>query len=511
MSYISQKIINKSPKKNRDAKERQTSIITLNNQESTLNIEAFYFLITDMFNFISATYTTKILQFIIPSKEQREHQFGKTQISERVERSLELYSDDDRIQNLLTTIKKRLSLLKLKSYELEQYFLQSELRKEIKIFQNQEIKLFVSLYIILKSRFNEDKVLELVSNIVSEIYQGYLGIAYLILNKITNETLNGKLDEIRETINIRLFKFPDQGDEVFYFRQINTLVMHMIKMFLTKYINLDSVDGQGDLSTITSRKHKDSISNQVTVRRKASQVRNLGTLVDILFNLDNYSSYFILEIITKVSKVPIVSELSLFIQNLNAAPKSVVLLINLDKTLALSLKTQNQKSSDVIIRPYAEDFIQEMNSFFTIALYSTYNQDELKKILDYIDPSNSYIKYKLFNQASNMLSYALKELAKDKVSDVIYIENYLDNIIANKSSVSYVYCKAWKGDRNDTYLFDIKPILVGFLNKKFSSYKQMNVKYRQEVKDNYKSINAESNESTSKSYKMIIKNLVSEL
>ena len=298
MAYVSQKVINKSPMKQRIKEEtKEESLITLNNQELSLDINILYFLVTDMFNFISATYTNKILNFIIPNKMDQ-HQItgtstssnrsGKDKLDKVLEQTNKYKQSDsevNRLNNLFLLINHRVAFLKLKEYKLDKYFIQSSLRKEIKILQNLEVKILICFYIALRCGFNEEKVLEIVSNIFSEYYQAYLALGYLLINKILKcESKNDMLDELKQTIDIRLFKKPDKGDETFYFSQINKLMTQMITIFINSFINDESQD---------SSIRKSSSPSQVSMRRKASHTRNLSVLVDALFNIDNYSYFLI--------------------------------------------------------------------------------------------------------------------------------------------------------------------------------------------------------------------------
>lgn len=107
----------------------------------------------------------------------------------------------------------------------------------------------------------------------------------------------------------------------------------------------------------------------------------------------------------------------------------------------------------------------------------------------------------------------LKEMSKrnkeNKPQEYVVIDNSLESFRSNKHYQS-IFIKSWKGDKFDTYLTDIKPLLVGILNKRYESYKIPLINYKKEVLSNLECLNSESNDSTSKIYKQIIKDLVNE-
>lgn len=507
MSYISNIILNKSPTKNKQtvfSSKSNTNIKT--NKE--LNINSLYFLVNDMFRFLSIFYSHKIISNLIPSKH------NKSQIEYDNNEDLCVNDKNERILILNNLVTRRIMKLKEDSYRLYQYFNDNKLKKEMKIFQNLEIKLLVSLYIIISGFNNDEKIFSFSSNIFTEIYQGYLGISYILLNRIENSKeaqVQHEYEGILNRISHGIIKIPEFEDETFYIKQINDLLSQMIIIFIEAFIiedrnmNIMSMTHQNQFF-----ENKKSSIQQVLKKKKTMQIRKIHVLTDILFNLDNYSNYFILEITSNIPGNSITHELSSYNQSLlNCKRKSITLLINFDRFISVFVKNSNKKEH--VLRPNSSEFIHEMSFLYNIVLYSTYTKDNIKEIIEEVDLNNDIHEVYYLEGKTNAYSCAVKELNKKGVVDIIYLEGFIDNIICNKTSNLSIFIINWKGDKNDTYLTDIKPVLVGMLHKNFNSYKDFYVMYRQLLKDNAKAIGLDISEPTSKSYKLMIKTLVCNL
>jgi CTD small phosphatase-like protein 2 len=80
-----------------------------------------------------------------------------------------------------------------------------------------------------------------------------------------------------------------------------------------------------------------------------------------------------------------------------------------------------------LVRPYAENFIEEMSKYYELVIFTAALSDYADWILEKIDPNN-LIKYKLYRQhcVSNGKNYIKVKLFIIKIKLCIYIRTYLN-------------------------------------------------------------------------------------
>lgn len=89
---------------------------------------------------------------------------------------------------------------------------------------------------------------------------------------------------------------------------------------------------------------------------------------------------------------------------------------------------------------------------------------------------------------------------------MVSLDTTFDHII-NKTNRFSVFCKPWDGNRKDSFFHEIKPLLIGILNNRYSSFKDVLKNYNQVVIQNIETLNSESITSSSPTYKLLIKQL----
>ncbi|CAD8196022.1 unnamed protein product [Paramecium pentaurelia] len=107
-------------------------------------------------------------------------------------------------------------------------------------------------------------------------------------------------------------------------------------------------------------------------------------------------------------------------------PKDLVININLNDTLTVK--------AEISVRPYAQQFLQNMAQYFEIMIYTASNEDYANQIIDYLDPTQQLVKYRLYRNDCINLSEGchIKDLRtlNRNLKDVILIDN---------SAYSFVY------------------------------------------------------------------------
>lgn len=140
------------------------------------------------------------------------------------------------------------------------------------------------------------------------------------------------------------------------------------------------------------------------------------------------------------------------------------LFLDLDETLVHAVKNSNQGqvkikvNNDVVInaniRPYAQDFIKIASQDYEIVIFTASYRQYANAILDYLDPLNKYIAYRLYRE--NCYDYDghfikdLRVLGNRDLKDVVLVDNSLVSFalqIENGIPIS-----PWTVDSNDSKL-----------------------------------------------------------
>lgn len=317
--------------------------------ENRINLNLLNEITKELFSFIAATYSTSnFANIIIPPRTTGIH--SEQNLDSEVKETIKFKESQNRANGVLPLITKRIKQIYLKNEcSLHIYFSNSELRKQIQIMQNLEIKLISTLYLTIMDGKQTDEALDISANIFTEFYQSYLAIGYLILGKLKEDySYCESYVELSNSIKIRLFNKPHKDDEAFYFSQVNKLVNHMMKLFINKFI-------------------------KTGLSKEYSEI-----LEDISFNIDNYSDYFLMDLVAKIHNHSVDQPPEKKILDLNCDPKSVTILIPASKVLSVSMKLPNSARelvSSIIFRPHAVSFIQEISFYYNVIVYSSYGEN----------------------------------------------------------------------------------------------------------------------------------------
>lgn len=135
------------------------------------------------------------------------------------------------------------------------------------------------------------------------------------------------------------------------------------------------------------------------------------------------------------------------------------LVLDLDETLV-----HYQELSDggqFLVRPYAEQFIQEMSKHYEIVIFTAALQDYADFILDIID-NNSTIKHRLYRQHTSLHEGStVKDLSKlgRNLAKTLIIDNLPENFSIQPENG--IYIQSWFGEPEDRALFELAPLLKG--------------------------------------------------
>lgn len=135
-------------------------------------------------------------------------------------------------------------------------------------------------------------------------------------------------------------------------------------------------------------------------------------------------------------------------------------MLDLDETLVHY--EDNGVAGQFYLRPYAQEFLDDMNKYYEVVIFTAALQDYADWIIDRLD-SNKSIKYRLYRQhtTSDPTNCHIKDLSllgRD-LSKTIIVDNIPENF--NKQPGNGIYIRSWFKDPEDTALLDLMPLLKG--------------------------------------------------
>ncbi|OMJ68586.1 hypothetical protein SteCoe_33920 [Stentor coeruleus] len=140
------------------------------------------------------------------------------------------------------------------------------------------------------------------------------------------------------------------------------------------------------------------------------------------------------------------------------------LFLDLDETLTHAVKNPNQSqvrikvNDDVVInvniRPYAQEFIKNASQDYEIVIFTASYRKYANAILDYLDPLNKYITYRLYREHcydyNGCFIKDLRILGNRDLKDMILVDNSLVSFALQIENGIPIF--PWTMDYNDSKL-----------------------------------------------------------
>ena len=148
----------------------------------------------------------------------------------------------------------------------------------------------------------------------------------------------------------------------------------------------------------------------------------------------------------------------------NKDPKyKYTLVLDLDETIIHYIKYK--KSEYIQVRPYLDDFIQELSHFYEIVIFTSSNQSYADLAINGID-TEKRIKYRLYRQHTikigNTYIKDLTKLGRD-LKKIIIIDNCSENYsLQPKNGINVM---DFTGSKDDDILFYLKQDLINLYKK----------------------------------------------
>lgn len=118
----------------------------------------------------------------------------------------------------------------------------------------------------------------------------------------------------------------------------------------------------------------------------------------------------------------------------------------------------------VLKRPFVDEFIAECAKMYELVVFTASLPNYANPVIDRLD-KNGLIKHRLFR--GDCVFYEEKFYVKDlsmlgrDMKDCIIIDNSMLSFLFNPTNA--IFCTSWYGDKSDTELLDLLPVLSGAL------------------------------------------------
>lgn len=187
-------------------------------------------------------------------------------------------------------------------------------------------------------------------------------------------------------------------------------------------------------------------------------IRNIPqcTIADNMKHLQDFTSYYftVQQSYQGLLGIPLISVAPQpYLPDFN--PKVYTLVLDMDETLIHF----TDQTGHFMIRPYAQQFLQEMAQYYELVVFTAGLPDYANWVLDQVDKAG-HIQYRLFRQhALQYQTQFIKDLSRlgRDLSKCIIVDNVADNF--QNQPDNGIFIKAWYSDEKDTALAELGPIL----------------------------------------------------
>lgn len=160
------------------------------------------------------------------------------------------------------------------------------------------------------------------------------------------------------------------------------------------------------------------------------------------------------------------------------------LVMDLDETLVHY--EDNGVTGQFYLRPYAQEYLDEMGKYYEIVVFTAALQDYADWILNRLDTNNS-VNYRLYRQHTySQANYHIKDLSKlgRDLSKSIIVDNIPENFQLQPENG--IYIKSWFKDPEDNALMELMPLLKEIVVKQVPDVRSALQKFRDKMIENIK-------------------------
>ena len=168
---------------------------------------------------------------------------------------------------------------------------------------------------------------------------------------------------------------------------------------------------------------------------------------------------------------------------LKKSKKKYTLILDLEETLLnFRLKSENKGEGILKLRPGLFSFLDEIQKFYEIILFTASSQDYAESLIDCIEEKKKYFEYKFFRQHNiiieNDFVKDLTRIGRD-LDKIIIVDNMPQNYRLQKRNGIYIK-GFWGEDSYDKVLYYLKNILIK-LAKDGGDLRVGLIKYHEEI------------------------------
>ena len=146
------------------------------------------------------------------------------------------------------------------------------------------------------------------------------------------------------------------------------------------------------------------------------------------------------------------------------------------------MKLENKGEGILKLRPGLFDFLDEVQKFYEIILFTASSQDYAESLIDSIEEKKKYFNYKFFRQhniiVENDFVKDISRIGRD-LDKIIIVDNMPQNYRLHKKNGIYIK-GFWGEDLCDRVLFYLKTILVK-IAKDGGDLRDGLIKYHEEI------------------------------
>ena len=170
-----------------------------------------------------------------------------------------------------------------------------------------------------------------------------------------------------------------------------------------------------------------------------------------------------------------------YLHTMNPKPYSLVL--DLDETLVhFKMNPENETEGVLKVRPGVIEFLEDMNKFYELIIFTNDAQDYANLLIDAIEENKIYFEHRLYRQHSIIIGNDfVKDLTRigRPLDKIVIVDNMPQNFKLQKENGIHIK-SFWGEDIYDTALYDLSCILTKIAQDGGDIRKGL-AKYRQEI------------------------------
>ena len=330
-----------------------------------------------------------------------------------------------------------------------------------------ELLTIIILYEILMNVKYSNSDLNIMKNLLFEIFQNYLIICDYILNKI-NFDVDKKIhvNDLQNKIFSKLEHKIKNNEHIYLLKTNNLNINNKLKIILKLFSNNEKIS---TVNFYYKKLIKISLKtlNDYFRRKISSDCIKTGDV--LTFNNSSQTTNYQNNENIPFLNFPINKE------------KTFTLVLDLDETL-INYRIDEIGRGVLRPRPHLNKFLKELNKVYELIIFTAGTQDYADPILNIIEKKHKFFEKRLYRQhcvvLDNIFVKDLSKLGRD-LNKIIIVDNMKQNFKLQKENG--IFIKNFYGDKNDSTLNELLPILLEIAKNKENDVKIELKKFKNEI------------------------------